>query len=98
MNRKLRRAMKAIGLNSKNTNPVNADDIQKQYHMACAQAGDMQYRMEELKRVLKDKNEEIRKLNTAYSEYLAQQTAEATPSKAGAGEASASALPSSEAK
>lgn len=83
MNRKLRRAMKAIGLGKKEVDSTSAQDLAKQYGQACAEAGELQYKIVEFQRSLEELNDRIRKLNVAYAEKLAEQRAMASSKKGG---------------
>lgn len=70
-NRKVRRAMKAIGLGDKE--PQDQSSIQKEYFQSCAAAGELQYKIGEFQAELKNLNDKIRKLNQAYTQLLAEQ-------------------------
>jgi len=70
MNRKARRMMKAIGLGGKEN--LDPQAISKEYIQACAEAGELQYKIEEFQESLKELNERIRKLNRSYAEISAE--------------------------
>lgn len=95
LNRKARRALKAIGLGKEA--PKDPQSLQKEYFQACAAAGELQYKIGEFQSQLKELNETIRKLNVAYAEVLTEQRA-AAASNSGGGEQSTPPSSPSEAK
>lgn len=80
MNRKLRRTLKAIGI-GKDT-PIEGNEIRKQYFQACAEAGELQYKIGEFQSTLKDVNDKLKKLNVAFSELAQEEKAKSVPAAA----------------
>lgn len=76
LNRKLRRSLKAIGL-SGTTTPEAANDIKNQYYRACAEAGELQYKIGQFQEALASLNAKLAKLNVAFSEVQAEERAAA---------------------
>lgn len=73
MNRKQRRALKA----RKIAMPQSQDEIKQEYFQLCAQAGELQYKIEEFNIQLKNLNMKIASLNKAFSEAVAAAPEEA---------------------
>jgi hypothetical protein len=79
MNRKARRMLKSIGLGGKESSDPKV--IAQQYMQACAEAGELQYKIIELQEGLDTLNDRIRKLNRSYAEILAESKAAAPEGK-----------------
>lgn len=92
MNRKLKKALKAVGLAKKDDAQSSELEIRQKHYHLCAQAGELQYKIGEFQSQLNDLNKEIRGLNKAMYELLA------TRPKEGAPEVSVGAPPSQEEK
>jgi len=98
MNRKLRRALKAINLVDRDI-PKTKQEIQNKYFRLCAQAGELQYKITVFEEELAQLNSDIKKLNQAMHEVQAEENSQPkTQSNQGGSEASAEPSPSSEVK
>lgn len=75
MNRKMKRALAAVGLGKK-APAADENTIRNEYHQRCAQAGELQYKIGEFTVALKQLNNEIKQLNAQYSEILEAKAAE----------------------
>jgi hypothetical protein len=73
MNRKARRILKSIGI-GKEEKP-SPETIQTDYLRACAEAGELQYKIGEFQSQLVELNTRLQKLNRAYAEVQAEQRA-----------------------
>lgn len=73
MNRKVRRTLEALRV-KKSARPEG--EVRQEYLNKCAQAGELQYRIEQLETSLSELNREIQALNLEYSSILEDKKSE----------------------
>jgi len=83
MNRKARRILRSIGLTNPKKDIKERNELLQEYYKTCAEAGELQYKIEEFQNELNKLNQKIRKLNRANVEIMAEQRAAAPSSNEG---------------